>query len=403
MRRDALVNSPDGRLRVVTLVDGLNRHAGAERLALLVATRLNPERFASTLCVSRWPPRSTPDASQQEALELLAETNVTLLPLGRRGKIDVWVWARLARFLRRERVQVLHAHKFGSNVWGTLVGRTARVPVVLAHEHSWSYEGQPWRRFLDRAVVARGAARLIAVSREDQRRMIEIERIEPSRTMYMPIGVLPSPPADERDVRAELGIDARTPVIGSVGFLRPQKAHHVLLHATARLAREWPAVEVLLVGDGPERAALERLAGELGVQDNVRFLGKRSDVPALLRAFDVAVCCSDFEGTPAAVVEYMGAALPVVATNVGGIPDLVEPGVNGLLVAPRDPDALADAIAGLLRDPERARAMGAHGLERRRTEFDLDVLVRRLEDLYCELLAQRADAGMRRSEPEPRS
>ncbi len=87
----------------------------------------------------------------------------------------------------------------------------ARVPVVLAHEHTWSYEGQPWRRFLDPRVVARGATRLIAVSREDQRRMIEIERIDPSRTLFMPNGVLPSPPPAGRDVRAELGIDAGRP------------------------------------------------------------------------------------------------------------------------------------------------------------------------------------------------
>jgi len=382
------LKSPDHRIRVLTLVDGLNPHSGAERQALLVAMRLDSARFSSTLCVSRWPPPPSEEGPAGEGLEQLNDAGVGFLPLQRRSRLDVWAWVGLERFLRRERVHVLHAHKFGSNVWGALIGRLAGVPVVLAHEHSWSYEGQPLRRFLDREVVARGTDRFIAVSREDQRRMIEIEHIDPARTLFMPIGVLPATPAEGRDVRAELGIGVGVPVIGVVGFLRPQKAHDLLLHAVAKIVREWPRLQVLLVGDGPEQLALERLAAELGVQDAVRFLGVRDDVPDVLRALDIAVCCSDYEGTPAAIVEYMDAALPVVATRVGGIPDLIESGVNGLLVPARDAAALAGSIAELLRDPRRAMALGARGRERRH-EFDVDVFINRLEDLYCELLAER--------------
>jgi glycosyltransferase involved in cell wall biosynthesis len=392
MERALSLHRRADRLRVVTLVDILSSHGGAEHFALLIATRLDPERFESILSVSRWPPLlpSDADPSAQQALERLNDADVRFLPLGRRRKVEVAPWMRLERFLRRERVHVLHTHKFGSNVWGTPVGRIARVPVVLAHEHTWSYEGQPLRRFLDRELVARAADRFIAVSREDQRRMIEIERIDPSRTLFIPIGIRPSPPPGGRDVRAELSIEPGAPVIGVVGLLRPQKAHHVLLRATALLAREWPSIQVLLVGDGPERAALERLAREFGVQDKVRFLGYRPDVPDVLRALNIAVCCSDFEGSPAAVLEYMDAGLPVVATSVGGIPDLIEPGLHGLLVPAGDSGALAEALAELLRDPERGREMGARGQERRRAEFDLDVMIHRLEDLYYELLEKRA-------------
>lgn len=382
------LDSP-GRVRVVTLVDYLSCIGGAEHLALLIATRLNPDRFESILCVSRSPPLHDADASTLQLLEQLAQAGVRLLPLGRRGRGDLWIWGRLERFLRRERVQVLHAHKFGSNAWATLVGGLAHVPVVLAHEHTWSYEGQPLRRFLDRELIARGATRFIAVSREDRRRMTEVEGIDPRRTLFIPNGVLPSPPPSGQDVRAELGIKADAPVVGTVGAHRPQKALHVLLRAAAILAEEWPDLQVLMAGDGPERAALERLAGELGASNTVRFLGSRTDIPDILRALDVAVCCSDFEGSPLAVMEYMEAALPVVATAVGGVPDLIEPGVHGLLVPPRDPPALAGAISELLGNPERARTMGARGQERQRTEFDIDVLVHRLEDLYLELLAER--------------
>lgn len=390
MARSSALQTNPRRVRVVTLIDYMGTHGGAEGLALSVATRLDPERFESILCVSRWPLPGPPSAASADALEQLSASGVRLLGLGRHGKVDAWVWARLARFLRREGVDVLHAHKFGSNAWGTLLGRATRVPVVLAHEHTWSYEGKPLRRFLDRHLIARGADRFIAVSREDRRRMIEIEHIDPRDTLFIPNGVVSLPPPSGRDVRAELGIPSSAQAIGVVGGLRPQKAHHVLLRAVALLVERWPGLHALIVGEGPERATLERLTAELGLHDTVHFLGSRTDVPDLLSALDIAVCCSDFEGSPLAVMEYMDASLPVVASAVGGLPDLIEPGVHGLLVPPNDPPALAAALAELLDDPQRACAMGARGRERRRAEFDIDVLVRRLEDLYLELLAEHA-------------
>jgi glycosyltransferase involved in cell wall biosynthesis len=389
--------SPSRRIRVLTLVDYLSLAGGAERLALELAVRLDRERFESILCVSRFFARG--DArlrdSDLRALDRVEQTHLRLLPLKRERTLNVGAWVRLARFLRRERVDVLHAHKFGSNVWGTLVGRTARVPVVLAHEHTWSYQGQPLRRFLDRELIARGADRLIAVSREDRRRMIEVEGIDERRTVFIPNGIVGLPPPSGRDVRTQLGIEPASPLLGVVGTLRPQKAHGTLLRGLTPLRAEWPGVRLLIIGSGPERSALEQLAQELGVDASVRFLGDRADIPDLLAALDVAVCCSDFEGSPLSVMEYMDAGLPIVATTVGGVPDLIDNEVHGLLVPPGDPDALAAAIAAQLRDRERARAMGTRARERRRTEFDIEVQVRRIEALYTELLEQRGGSHQR--------
>jgi glycosyltransferase involved in cell wall biosynthesis len=265
----------------------------------------------------------------------------------------------------------------------------ARVPVIVAHEHTWSFQGQRLRRFLDRRLIARLADRFVAVSAEDQRRMIEIEHVDPDRTHLIPNGVPPLAPPQGFDVRTELGIASTAPVVVSVGLLRAQKAHHVLLRALSTLVHEWPALRVLIVGDGPEHARLQRLAGELGVHGAVRFLGLRSDIADVLHASDIAVSCSDFEGSPLSVLEYMDAGLAVVATAVGGVPDLIESGVNGLLVAPGDPDALARAIGELLRDPARAREMGARGRARRASCFDVHTMVRRVEALYSELLRDR--------------
>lgn len=376
-------------MRIVTLIDRLGTRGGAERLALEIVIRLDPDAFERTLCVSRWSDEEAADPAAQTALSELRDAGVRFLPLGRQRKLDVWVWGRLVRHLRNERSHVLHAHKFGSNAWGTVLGRLARVPVVIAHEHTWSYEGRPIRRFLDRELIARGASTFIAVSRDDRRKMIEIEHIAPERTTFLPNGI-PTPPGPSgADIRAELGLARDARLVGSVGFLRQQKAYEVLARAAVAVGREVPQARVLIVGDGEERERLHELAHTLGVADRVLFLGRRLDVPDILAALDVAVCCSDYEGSPLSIMEYMAAALPVVATSVGGVPDLIDDGVEGLLVPARDPDALARAVVSLLRDPDGARAIGERGRERRAVEFDIDVMVRRLEDLYRELYARR--------------
>ena len=173
---------PDGReterrLRVLTLVDRLGTSGGGERLAMEVAKRLDPARFDRWYCASRWDERGPQDEAARRAADELRAAGVTAFGLGRRSPAAVWSWGPLLRTLRRERIDVLHTHKFGSNVWGALLAPLGRVPIFVAHEHTWSYEGQPVRRFLDRALIARRSAAFIAVSREDRRRMIEIERI----------------------------------------------------------------------------------------------------------------------------------------------------------------------------------------------------------------------------------
>ena len=138
---------------------------------------------------------------------------------------------------------------------------------------------------------------------------------------------------------------------------------------------------------GPRKLDWKRSSSELGLGDIVFLLGRRLDTPDILAALDVAVCASHFEGSPLAVMEYMEAGLPIVATRVGGVPDLIEDGVHGLLVEPGSPVELAQAIEDLLSDRARASALGARARERRRREFDLDVMVRNVEALYEELLA----------------
>jgi glycosyltransferase involved in cell wall biosynthesis len=212
--------------------------------------------------------------------------------------------------------------------------------------------------------------------------MIEIEGIDPSDVMVLPNGIPAPPPATGGDVRAELGIAPGAPVIGTVSVLRPQKALDVLLRATQALLPEFPALMVLIAGEGDRRFALEDLAKELGIEDSVIFLGVRTDVPDVLAALDVAVSSSDFEGSPLSVMEYMEESKPVVASAVGGIPDLVQDGVTGALVPPREPQRLAEAIARLLANPAESSQMGQRGRELRRERYSIDATVSHLSELY---------------------
>jgi glycosyltransferase involved in cell wall biosynthesis len=379
------------RIKVVTLIDRLVQ-GGAERLAVEITTRLDPDRFDRTLCVTRWsdPAHADFGPAVADSRAELDRAGVRFVGLSRRSRGDLGAWRPLIAQLRRERTDVVHGHMFGSNLAAVVFGRTARVPVVVAHEHSWSFSGSAWRVPIDRILIAGRSDALIACSREDRRRMIELERIRPEQIRFIPNGIDARPPTPGRDLRAELGIPSASPTVGTVGTLRVEKRFDVLIRAAAVLTGHVPDLRVLIAGEGPERAALESLISELGLTEVVTLLGSRTDVPDVLRALDVAVVCSDFEGSPLSVMEYMESALPVVGSRVGGIPDLIEDGVHGLLVERRDHQAFATAIEVLVADPDRARRMGLAGRQRRRAEFDLAVVVRRIEDLYIELLDRRA-------------
>ena len=376
---------------MVTLVDRLV-HGGAERLAAEIATRLDPQRFESTLCVTRWSDAGhAASGDLPQRLRARAEAaGVGFLGLRRRGPWDLWAWSPLVALLRSGRVQIVHGHMFGSNVWAVVLGRLARVPVVVTHEHSWAFTGGRVRGLVDRRLIAAGSDVVIACSQEDRRRMIERQGMSVEAVRFVPNGIDGCTATPGRDVRAELGIASHAPVVGSVGALRVEKRFDVLLRAAAELAPRCPGLRVVILGEGADRPRLQALAAELGLGRILLMLGARDDVPDVLHALDVAVVSSDFEGSPLSVMEYMEAGLPVVATAVGGLPKMIVDGQHGVLVPRRDPVALADAIDALLADPGRRRELGAAGRERRRAEFDLGVMVARIEQLYEELYAARS-------------
>jgi glycosyltransferase involved in cell wall biosynthesis len=332
------------------------------------------------LFVSRTP--GPGDRSGEPIVADLRRRGVAVHFLKRRFKYDPLAWWPMFQALRRERIDVLHAHSFGQNAWASVIGRLTGVPAVIAHEHNWAFSGRALRPVIDREIIARCASSMIVVSHEARRRMIEIERIAPERLVMLPNGIRALPPGDGGAVRTELGIGRDDPVIGTVCILRAEKALDVLVRAAALLARDLPRLRVLIVGDGEERGRIETMVHQLGLEDHVLLTGLRSDVPDVLAALDVAVLSSDYEGIPLSMLEFMDAGKPIVATRVGGIPEVIQDGVHGVLVPPRDEAALAAAIGGLLGDTDAAREMGARAQDRCRREFSLDRIVERLQQLY---------------------
>ena len=376
------------RIRVLTLLDTL-RPGGAERVAVSLATRLDRRRFEPVVCVSRssaWAPLREP----------LDRGGVPVVSLERGSRLAFWRWLPLLALLRRQRIDVVHAHMFGSNVAGTVLGRLAGVPVVVAHEHSWSFKGNRLRSALDRYLVGRGADVVIAVSAADRTRMIALERLPRDKVRLIPNRVPPLPPP-QTDVRAELDVSVDAPVIGTLTVLRREKALDVLVEAARQLAPRFPGLKVLIAGTGPEEERLRSLIAARGLTDTVLLLGFRSNVADVLAALNVAVFSSDREGSPLAVIEAMAAGLPIVATSVGGIPELLRRDEDALLVPPRDPPALAEAVARLLEDPALRETLGKRAQERQRRLFDIEPTVRAFEDIYEELF-RTSSRGRRASQ-----
>lgn len=368
------------RTRVLLVVDSIDdRAGGAERFVVGLARVLSPERYEVLVATTR-----------HSAGGLIAEleaAGVRHVDVGRRNRYDVRELWRLLRFVQKERIDVVHANKFGSNVWGVIIGQIARVPVIVAQEHTWAYDGQRMRPLIDGRLIGPLCDAFVAVSTADRDRMISLEHVRPEKIDVIPTAYIPREGPGGADLRVELGLDPGVPLVGTIAILRPQKALDVLLDAFALVARERPDAHLVIAGTGDSEAELHTHAAGLDLGERIHFLGLRQDVNGVWRSLDVGAISSDFEGTPIAALEAMVNGTPLVATAVGGVPDLIEDGVSGLLVPRRDPQALAAGIVRLLDAPQERAAMAA-AARLRLDDHSIDRLGARIEALYERLLAR---------------
>ncbi len=379
---------PPRRIRVMQVVDQLSG-GGAETVVREVARNLDRTRFEPSVCVTR-PFGQSAVRSSQSAVHAAAELGVPVHCLRRAGRFDLMGFFRLVKLLRRERPDVVHCHKTGSNTLGRLAALMAGVPCIIAHEHTMPERGRV-QRWLDREL-ARRTALVLACDRALRNALIRLEGLAPGNVRVAGNGVDTSRfyPDESRRIsaRAALGVADR-PVVGVFARLESQKDIPNLLAAAQLVHQEIPGTMFLLVGDGPLRIQLEQLSLALGLRAVVRFLGFRRDTPDLMRAVDVVALSSVWEGMPVSVLEAMASAKPVVATDVGSVSDAVVNQETGLLVPPRSPQLLARALLSLLRNPEARQAMGQAGRQRVEKQFTLQAMVSGIEQVYVEFASLR--------------
>jgi glycosyltransferase involved in cell wall biosynthesis len=297
--------------------------------------------------------------------------------------------AVLARLLGRLRAEVVHCHGFFAGVLGRAAGWWCGARVMVHHLHTADPTLRRRHRRLER-LLARCTARIVCCSEAVASDASQRLGLPAGLLIVVPNGIDPPPAADREAARRTLGRPAE-PVLGCVGALAPHKGQAVLLEALGRLPASLPAGTVVLVGDGPERADLERRAA--GARPwRVVFAGARPEARLLLPAFDAAVAPSLREGLGLAVLEAMDAGLPVVASRVGGLPEVVEDGRTGLLAAPGDPEDLARALARLLAMPDRGRGLGLRGRQRVEARFRAGQMALRIQSIYEEALGERRAA-----------
>jgi glycosyltransferase involved in cell wall biosynthesis len=239
------------------------------------------------------------------------------------------------------------------------------------------------------AFIVRRADRIIAVSEKIARQMrgagIKSKKIcviENGVDLDRFVGN-----AASNSVRESLRIKKDVPVVGTVGALTKEKGHMYFLNAASKVNRVFPEAVFLFVGDGRERPNLEKATSYLGIQDNVIFAGMRKDVPEILSILDVFVLPSLIEGLPMALLEAQAAKVPVIATRVGAIPNVIEDGVTGVVVRPKDPEAITEAVIQILCDRKIATKMAERGFERVRDKFSADKMADKYLSLYKELLS----------------
>ena len=317
--------------------------------------------------------------------------------------------ARLRSFLRANSIRIVHTHEFYSGILAVMAAQFTDAQVITSQRnlrmsdrlvHVWG------RRVLnalaDRILVNAEAIKndIVSVSSVSPAKVIVIKNGLASPLRGKEWGDLPTVlSAAKVMLTGELGIPISSTIVGMVANLRPVKGHQYLIDAAARVLRVHPHAHFVLIGEGELRDALARQAKDLGIENRVHFMGHRKDAGSLVAGFDVAVLASLHEGLPNTVLEAMAAGVPVVATAVGGVTEIIEDGKTGYLVRPANPDAMAERLKYMLEHGRLRQEIALRGQRSVRDRFGIEYMVKSVQDLYEAMLNEK-NIGMRKIEPK---
>lgn len=382
---DDMLDEAEG-LRVVHVVLSLDL-GGLERLVIdLVREGRTFGQLASVVCLER--PGLL--AAELEAMRVPA------FCVEKRPGLRPEIFRRLRKLFRVLQPDVVHTHQIGALCYAGPSARRVGVPVVVHTEHGKNYASRRRTRWLGR-LAGRYAQRFFCVSRDIAEELRACRIVPKTKIAMAPNGIDIArfrDPAARTDVRLELGIPQSAPVIGALGRLTEIKRHDLLIRAFARLKLRSPGARLLLVGDGPRRSELEQLAAELLPPDCVRFLGYQSAPGRFLQAMDVLAMSSRSEGMPLAVLEAWAAGVPVAASRVGGVPELIADELTGLLTEFGDVEGLANALERLLSDRTLAQRIRDAAGKRVELHYSLSQMAANYQREYEELLSASAPADV---------
>jgi sugar transferase (PEP-CTERM/EpsH1 system associated) len=355
-------------------VGGLERNVVNQ---LRLAPKLGQE--ATVVCLER------PGVLAPQAEALGAQ----IICLDKPPGIRLGLSRRIARALRELGPHVVHTHDVTTLFYTGPAARRAGVPLLVHTEHGRGDYAQFRKRLLGR--MAGSYARLFYCLTEDMAAWVTSHRVVPRRKIRLIFNGIDTArfrePTDPIALRRGLGIPPEAPVVGTVGRLSEIKRQDVLIRAFARIRGRAPGAHLILVGDGPLRQSLADLAAELGVEGCVHFAGFQPHSAPYLKAMDVFALTSRSEGMPQAVLEAQIVGVPVVASRVGGLPELIDHGRTGLLIEPGDEMDLAESLLALLSDPERSREMSDAGRREVESRYDIGRMADEYHHHYLEFLS----------------
>ena len=347
---------------------------GLEKLTLDLSLKLKAQGHTVTICCL-------------ERTGNLLNNNyagIEIISLNKGSGLDFTLPFRLAEAMRQKKPDVVHTHNMGPLLYGTIAAKLADVPVVINTRHGRAPQhmnGLIWG--MNEAIVA--------ISNDAKSELLKNNTIDPGKVSVIHNGIdleAFKSRIFQQEAKKALGLDSLF-VIGTVSRLAREKDQFSLIKAFAMVVSVEPKVKLVFAGDGPLKVELAALANDLGIKDKIAFLGFRDDVNTILRAFDIFVLSSLQEGISLSLLEAMASRLPIVATNVGGNPEVVIDGETGILVPPKDPEKMAEAIIKILQNPELAKNMGQAGRKRVEEKFSLYRMVSEYRSLYEEILARK--------------
>lgn len=350
---------------------------GAERQLINLAQNIDDKKFQPIICSLSANVKLAEELNPKVILEVIPEVSDP----------DLTRFWKISKLITKYQPAIIHSYLFVANMWTRLVGLTNNIPVIISERNS-NENKAIWMRVIDR-LLAPYARCLIANSESGANLAIKRQEISTDRVYIIHNGIDLTPfnhLKNKEMARKIYGLRVDQPVIGIIGKLYPQKDHDTFFKAISILVERWPNLITLCVGDGPRKEELKSLAEKLKLRNNVIFLGNRLDIPDIMAAVDIIVSSSAWEGMPNVILEAMAASKPVVATSVGGVPEIIEDGKTGYLTPPNSPTLLATSISKLLLNPYLRQIVGRDGRQFVEKQFSIEKMVKDTEKIYYEIL-----------------